>query len=545
MTAGGAGISLAADLFVDVFVQAPTSISNSGTIVAPTGISLSRVAGDLTIADGGKIRGTNHAILIDNRSSISSIQISGSTLTGGISNAGAIASGISLNIVSTFMGGIVNSGSISGGINLTTVQTFSGGIINSNDLDHIDLSAVTNFSGNISNSGAITGERPPVSQSAAAPSPGAIVDSGRFLGGSSHGIAIDSTSQIDETAGNAISITGPSFSGGLSSAGLISAAAGSGIYVSGATTFSGGITNAGTISAQVAINIVHSTITGAIVDSGDIFGSSYGIVIDSASTITSATTALHISGPTFTGGISNAGTTWAAAAGIAIANVSTFSGTISNAGAINGKTGNSFSSGSAGGSTIVNSGTISARRARPSMRPAASAVTIDQTGGSISGAVKLSSHADLLNITGGTVAGNIVGSGSSNTVDFNTGGTLHLQQQLHRHPSGQRHLRHRGAQRPRHRDRHDGEQRRHARRHRHHHLVDHIDNGGTLEPGLPGTAGGTLTIAGKLTFASSAPNISTPSAGQRQRIGIAGTAPSTTPPSPSPARSMSAPPTRS
>ena len=338
ITAAGAGISLAADLFIDVFVQAPTSISNSGTIVAPTGISLSRVPGDVTIADSGKILATNHAILIENGSSISSIQIYGSTLTGGISNAGAIATGISLNTVSTFMGGIVNSGSISGGINLTTVQTFSDGISNSNDLDHIGLNAVTNFSGNISNSGAIAGAATGIAISGSTIA-GAIVDNGRFLGGSSHGIAIDSTSQIDETAGNAISITGASFSGGLSSVGLISAAAGSGIYVSGVTTFAGGITNAGTISALTAINIVHSTITGAIVDSGNILGSSHGIVIDSASTITSATNALHIFGPTFIGGISNAGTISAAADGIAIANVSTFSATVSNAGVINGKTG--------------------------------------------------------------------------------------------------------------------------------------------------------------------------------------------------------------
>ena len=286
ITAAGAGISLAADLFIDVFVQAPTSISNSGTIVAPTGISLSRVPGDVTIADSGKILATNHAILIDNRSSISSIQIYGSTLTGGIER-GAIATAISLNTVSTFMGGIVNSGSISGGINLTTVQTFSDGIINSNDLDHIDLNAVTNFSGNISNSGAIAGAATGIAISGSTIA-GAIVDNGRFLGGSSHGIAIDSTSQIDETAGNAISITGASFSGGLSSVGLISAAAGA-VSMFPATTFAGGITNAGTISALTAINIVHSTITGAIVDSGNILGSSHGIVIDSASTITSAT----------------------------------------------------------------------------------------------------------------------------------------------------------------------------------------------------------------------------------------------------------------
>ena len=50
-----------------------------------------------------------------------------------------------------------------------------------------------------------------------------------------------------------------------------------------------------------------------------------------------------------------------------------------------------------------------------------SAITLDQNGGLISGAVKLSANADMFNIAGGTVAGNIVGSGSSDTVDFNPG----------------------------------------------------------------------------------------------------------------------------
>src|ERR1700719_174405 len=41
--------------------------------------------------------------------------------------------------------------------------------------------------------------------------------------------------------------------------------------------------------------------------------------------------------------------------------------------------------------------------------------------GLISGAIKLSANADVLNIFGGTIAGNIVGQGSSNTLNFNLG----------------------------------------------------------------------------------------------------------------------------
>ena len=51
-------------------------------------------------------------------------------------------------------------------------------------------------------------------------------------------------------------------------------------------------------------------------------------------------------------------------------------------------------------------------------------MTIDQTGGLISGAVNLSSHpgiVDVLNISGGTINGNIVGMGSSDTINFALG----------------------------------------------------------------------------------------------------------------------------
>jgi uncharacterized protein with beta-barrel porin domain len=52
---------------------------------------------------------------------------------------------------------------------------------------------------------------------------------------------------------------------------------------------------------------------------------------------------------------------------------------------------------------------------------ATSPVTIDQTGGLISGMIKLSSQADALNVSGGTIAGNIVGKGTSDTVNFALG----------------------------------------------------------------------------------------------------------------------------
>ena len=48
-------------------------------------------------------------------------------------------------------------------------------------------------------------------------------------------------------------------------------------------------------------------------------------------------------------------------------------------------------------------------------------MTIDQTGGLISGAIKLSANADVLNVSGGTIAGDIVGRGAADTINFAPG----------------------------------------------------------------------------------------------------------------------------
>ena len=52
-----------------------------------------------------------------------------------------------------------------------------------------------------------------------------------------------------------------------------------GVQITGVSTFSGGnISNSGTITAKTAIAIAGSTITGAIVDSGNILASRLGIL---------------------------------------------------------------------------------------------------------------------------------------------------------------------------------------------------------------------------------------------------------------------------
>ena len=99
----------------------------------------------------------------------------------------------------------------------------------------------------ISNSGTISARQDRHRHRRRARSPAQISDSGNILA-SAHGILIDSASKISG-ANKAISITGPTFTGGISNAGTL-AAANTGIIVSGVTTFAGGIANSGTINGN-------------------------------------------------------------------------------------------------------------------------------------------------------------------------------------------------------------------------------------------------------------------------------------------------------
>ena len=104
--------------------------------------------------------------------------------------------------------------------------------------------------------------------------------------------------------------------------------------------------------------------------------------------------------------------------------ISDFAGNISNSGRIVGATGILITEGvtfGAGGA-IVNSGTVTGTGGTAiDVSGASSAMTIDQTAGLVSGAIKLSANADQLNISGGAIAGNIVGAGTQDTINFNLG----------------------------------------------------------------------------------------------------------------------------
>jgi uncharacterized protein with beta-barrel porin domain len=277
------------------------------------------------------------------------------------------------------------------------------------------------------------------------------------------------------------------FAAGISNSGTISAAR-YGIIFSNVNQFSssngGGISNSGTISAAGFVGVYVIEI------------SSFAGNISNSGTISAGVTGVEVwDGSTFAGNISNSGTIAAGDYGIRVLEYTSFAGDISNSGTITAITGIAIGAGVtfAAGSAIVNSGTITGTGGTAiNLASATTPVTVDITGGTIVGnmAGAGTGSGDTLNFALGngtftynssftnfeTVnvdSGTVVLNGASNsamTVNVNAGGTLAGNGTIDP-PVGNGIM---------------------------------VYAGGTLEPGTPGTAGGTLTITGSLTFASGA-----------------------------------------
>jgi autotransporter-associated beta strand protein len=359
-------------------------ISNAGTISSPghNAINVTSVARFGT-SDGGGITNSGtlaggRGIAINPTSSRGTIQFGNASLGGGIVNSGsgkisATFTGVEVANVSSFYGGIVNNGTISAGSNgifLVTIATFAGGITNTGT---ISSAGVGIHIGNVIVSTSTTLTFPVSTFS------GNLSNSGTIIAKTA-GILIVDASQFGATSAG----------GGIVNSGTISVAAlGAGIVVTGVSTFMGGITNTGTIS------VGHN-------------GS--GIALIGVST--------------FMGGITNAGTVTVGYSGVGILVEATkFLGNVSNSGTIAGGGTGIFicSCVTFAGGAIVNSGTITGSNAAIDASIASTAVTIDQTAGTINGAIKLSANADMLNISGGVINGNIVGQGTADTVNFTLG----------------------------------------------------------------------------------------------------------------------------
>ena len=392
------------------------NISNSGTITGATGVSIigSTIAG--AILDTGTLKATTHGILIDSASKITSsntaVNVAGPTFAGGISNAGTLSAGPDGIVVgSNYFGGLALTASL-------TISSFSGGISNSGTISAGHDGIVVG--GNIGGSG--------VNRSVTVSSfSGGISNSGQISAGPV-GILVGGFPQAGSTA--VMSVTISTFAGGITNSGTISA---SGANIASRLGGGDGIVVGGNPSAENNGNatVTISTFAGGITNSGTISVVRDGILVGGLPQAGTPGTFVTIS--TFSGGISNPGAISAGHVGIFVGGatsgfttavaVSTFSGGITNSGAIDAKTGILVSSHvSSFLGAIANSGTISASGGTAiDVSSANNAITIDQTGGLISGAIKLSAYADQLNVSGGTINGNIVGQGTNNTVDFTLG----------------------------------------------------------------------------------------------------------------------------
>jgi uncharacterized protein with beta-barrel porin domain len=355
------------------------------------------------IANSGTIAATlGNGVLIGSTSTVS---VTISSFGGGITNSGTITASSGTGIVvgdrsandvtitiSTFAGGITNSGTIAASIDGIRVGGGGRGFVTSNG-----FVTISTFAGGISNSGTISAGQNGIFVGGAAAAFGAAISTtiSTFSGGITNSTSGSITAGnigilVGGTANAGASVTFSTFSGGIGNSGTISAG-NIGIYVNDVSTLLGGVGNSGTISAAGGRGIAVSNVAQ--------FGA------------TSAG-----------GGISNSGAISAAGAGIAIANVATFFGNISNAGTITGATGVVIGAGVnfAAGVAIVNSGTITGATLSINDTAASGPVTINQTGGLISGNIALSAHSNIVNITGGSIAGDIVGSGTG-TLNFNLG----------------------------------------------------------------------------------------------------------------------------
>jgi uncharacterized protein with beta-barrel porin domain len=431
-------------------------IANAGTV---TGGNFGIVASGVTLFSGG----INNSGTISGTADYGIELVNVATFLNGITNSsgGLITGGeFAINIEGkTFSGGITNFGVISGGftaVDIGSLSTFSGGISNAGTISSpghnaIDVTSVARFGtsdgGGITNSGALVGGR----GIAINPTGSSIQFGNASLGG---GIVNSGTGKISATFTGIYVGSLSTFYGGIANSGTISGGS-NGIYLASISTFFGGITNSGTISSSGGIGIhignvttfssfAVSTFAGNISNSGVISAQKDGIFITGSaqfgsnsagggivnSGAISASTGAGIavqSVSTFSGGISNSGTI-TAHTGIRLGSssaakaVSSFSGNISNSGKIIATTGIDIGNGVtfAAGATVVNSGTITATTAI-NVHSVAGAVTVDQNAGTITGAIKLSSTGDTLNVNGGSISGNITGPAAGGVISFTLG----------------------------------------------------------------------------------------------------------------------------
>jgi hypothetical protein len=358
-------------------------ITNAGTLSAGAGVginvtdtasfvnvTLSAFAGG--IVNSGRIAAARTGIFFGGRF-LTSGSVAISSFSGGISNTGTISAGRAGVFVggqadsggsatlAVFAGGITNSKSISAGGDgilvggqatapnaFITISTFAGGITNIGTISAgsagiavggIGSVTISTFSGSISNGGTI-GAATGIAVFGGGTIIRAIVDGGviraigngiEVIGGVTlGGVTVSSKGTVSAGASGILVQDTPTFAGGISNKGSISAAGDSfGIGVKSAGAFGGGITNGGAISAGTGIGVEGTTATfaGGISNSGKITGARNGILVQGGSVFGSTSAG---------GGISNSGVISGKINGVLIDGVTSFAGGIGNSGTISG-----------------------------------------------------------------------------------------------------------------------------------------------------------------------------------------------------------------
>ncbi len=492
------------------------SITNSGTINANTGIVVNKasLAGSIINASSGVITTPSNvgisvssqafvggAVINNGTLTNATISISEATVAGSMIN-GSLVSIMNTNKITTVTGSagigvinggslggsIVNSGSISskivgitvfpngGAAGTPSAETITGSIINTGtgtlkaqygiQLFATSSSFRNNITGNVVNNGTITATAFTGIQVLSATIGGGVTNGG-VITAPQNGIQLlnlASSHQIGGT-GTFVGTAGPaSVAGGVTNSGSISSTGSgfAGIALDGAIVFNG-ITNAagGTITATNGTGILLSN-TGQVT-----FGSGVSYSVNGGAS-------------TVTGGIANQGT-------------------------ITAKTGIMVTGGSILAGGITNTGNITGSRAAIDLTGEGLATTVNQQGGTITGAILLSNLGDTVNVTGGAIVGNITATGAHGTVNFALGaGSFNYANAI----SGVAAVNVNSGT-----------------------LFDNSSiaatlvsiNVGTLAPGQSGAAG-TLNVTGNLVFASAATYLIAISGATAAKTAVTGTA---------------------
>lgn len=366
------------------------AITNSGDIIGGYyGIYVggNSTIGAITNNAGATIQATSST------SSAAGIYLTGSTVSGNISNSGTISGPQGIHVASsTINGNIINgdsthtlaaiSGTTSAGIYLAQ-STVNGGITNYGIISGVTTGIIIKSSSDIT---------------------GSITNNGTITGGSAGIYFWNST-----------------LGGGITNSGDI-LGAWSGIYVASSTigaitNQAGGVIQATATSASAAgIHLTQSTVSGNITNSGTISGGAVGILVENNSTVVGSI-------------INNADDTirGTSRAGIHVFNNSDIGAGISNAGTIEGNIGiwvqsNSNVSGGitnlAGGTILGTGGTaLDLNDASGNLTAPATKIVVTNSG-LIDGGVVLRNNTLNLNGTTGRVTGAVTGVAGS-TVNVN------------------------------------------------------------------------------------------------------------------------------